>query len=175
MPVGRRALFRKNIGDESRRIQDLVDRLLELSALEKRRGLADVPDIRLDELLAEVVSGLAPVADAKQMTILVEGGAGISLSGERFLPHRALANLLANAIDFSSAGQQVMLTVEPLRKHCEISIGDHGPGIPDYALDRVFEKFYSLARPGSGKRRNGVGPELRQGDRRVASRPGGVA
>jgi two-component system sensor histidine kinase CreC len=36
-------------------------------------------------------------------------------------------------------------------------VRDHGPGIPDYALDRVFDKFYSLRRPDSGRKGTGLG------------------
>jgi two-component system sensor histidine kinase CreC len=157
MAEERREQFLKNIRDETQRIQDLVDRLLELSSLEKRRGLADVQVVALDELLHDVIASLAPLADAKRVTVRVAGVAGVRLRGERFLLHRALANLLQNAIDFSPAGQEVGVSVRALRRHVEISIRDHGPGIPDYAIDRVFEKFYSLTRPDSGKKGTGLG------------------
>jgi two-component system, OmpR family, sensor histidine kinase CreC len=157
MAEERREQFLKNIRDETQRIQDLVDRLLELSSLEKRRGLADVQVVALDELLHDVIASLAPLADAKRVTVRVAGVAGVCLRGERFLLHRALANLLQNAIDFSPAGQEVGVSVRALRRHVEISIRDHGPGIPDYAIDRVFEKFYSLTRPDSGKKGTGLG------------------
>jgi two-component system sensor histidine kinase CreC len=157
MAEERREQFLKNIRDETQRIQDLVDRLLELSSLEKRRGLADVQVVALDELLHDVIASLAPLADAKRVTVRVAGVAGVRLRGERFLLHRALANLLQNAIDFSPAGQEVGVSVRPLRRHVEMSIRDHGPGIPDYAIDRVFEKFYSLTRPDSGKKGTGLG------------------
>ena len=157
MPEARREQFVSNIRDEAQRIQDLVDRLLELASLEKRRGLAEVQVIALDELLREVVVSLAPLADAKQVTVHVEGASGVGLRGERFLLHRALANLLSNAIDFSPRGQEVEVIVRTLRKQYEIAIRDHGPGIPDYAIDRVFEKFYSLPRPDSGKKGTGLG------------------
>ena len=38
-----------------------------------------------------------------------------------------------------------------------MSVRDHGPGIPDYAEQKVFEKFYSLARPHSRKKSTGLG------------------
>ena len=157
MPDERRNRFLKNIRDESERIQNLVDRLLELSALEKRHGLGEVESICLDELLGEVRASLAPVADAKNVTLSIAGAAGVLLPGERFLLHRALANLLANAIDFSPMGAEVTVAARALRRHVEISIRDQGPGIPDYAQDRVFERFYSLSRPDSGKKGTGLG------------------
>ena len=157
MPEERRAQFLANIRSESERIQELVDRLLELSSLEKRSGLSDVHDIPLDRLLEEVVVSLAPVADAQQVTVRIDGAAGAVVRGERFLVQRALANLLANAIDFSPPGEEVSVSVKPANRRLEIAIRDHGAGVPDYALSRVFEKFYSLRRPVSGKKGTGLG------------------
>ena len=157
MPQDRRERFLKNIRDETERIQDLVDRLLELSGIEKRRGLTEIQDIRLEELLPEAAGSLAPLADARGVRIVLQGADGCVLGGDRFLLHRALTNLLQNAIDFSPAGAQIDVAVTPTPRQYQISIRDHGPGIPDYALDRVFEKFYSLRRPDSGKKGTGLG------------------
>jgi len=43
-----------------------------------------------------------------------------------------------------------------------IQVKDHGPGIPDYARGRVFERFYSLPRPEGGKKSSGLGLTLTQ-------------
>ena len=51
-----------------------------------------------------------------------------------------------------------------------VTVRDHGKGIPDYAQDKVFHKFYSLARPHSQKKSTGLGPGVREGDRDAASR-----
>ena len=142
----------------------------------------DVRDINLQELLDEVLASLAPVADARQITVRVENAEGMTLPGERFLLHRALATLLANAIDFSSPGQEVTLSVKCSRNHCDISVRDQGPGIPDYALGRIFEKFYSLHRLESGKKGTGLGlsfvkeiAELHRGRVELRNHPHGGA
>ena len=64
----------------------------------------------------------------------------------------------------------------------EVGIRDHGPGLPDYALDRVFEKFYSLRRPDSGKKGTGLGlsfvkeiAELHRGSVGLRNHPDGGA
>jgi two-component system sensor histidine kinase CreC len=157
MPEARREQFLKNIRDETQRIQDLVDRLLELSGIEMRRGLTDVREVRLEAVLAEATASLAPVATARGVRIVVRGLDGCVLAGDPFLLHRALTNLLQNAIDFSPTGGEIEIAVTPTPRHYQISLRDHGPGIPDYALDRLFEKFYSLRRPDSGKKGTGLG------------------
>ena len=182
MPEPRRERFLKNIRDESQRIQDLVDRLLELSGLEKRRALSEVREVPLDGLLAEVTASLAPVADAKGVRIAVSGQDRCLLEGDPFLLHRALSNLLQNALDFSPVGGQIEVEVAAAARECQIRVRDHGPGIPDYALDRVFEKFYSLRRPGSGKKGTGLGltfvkeiAELHRGGVQLRNHPDGGA
>ncbi len=77
--------------------------------------------------------------------------------GDAFLLQRALTNLLANALDFSPSESIITTRVETQDKQCLISIRDHGQGIPEYALDRIFEKFYSLRRPDSGQKSTGLG------------------
>ena len=66
------------------------------------------------------------------------------LRGERVLLRDALVNLLQNALDFSPAGSGVEFSA--MVENCRVvfSVEDHGPGVPDYALPRVFERFYSL-------------------------------
>jgi two-component system sensor histidine kinase CreC len=135
----------------------LIDRLLQLSSLEKRRGLTEVSEVALDELLGEVLPSLAPVADARRVSVAVSGAAGVTVTGERFLLQRALTNLLQNAIDFSPEGASVEVSVTAPGRTVEIQVRDRGPGVPDYALDRVFEKFYSLQRPHSGRKGTGLG------------------
>jgi two-component system sensor histidine kinase CreC len=71
--------------------------------------------------------------------------------------HRAVTNLVANALDFSPDGGTVTLALQVRRNSVELSVRDQGPGVPDYAEHKVFEKFYSLARPHSHRKSTGLG------------------
>jgi two-component system, OmpR family, sensor histidine kinase CreC len=66
-------------------------------------------------------------------------------------------NLIDNAIAFSPAGSCVEVSVSSAGGTVAIEVADRGPGIPAYASDRVFERFYSLPRPSSGVRSSGLG------------------
>ena len=79
------------------------------------------------------------------------------VEGEAFLLRRAIGNLLANALDFSPEGGLVRVELLQRSRGVDIVVRDQGPGIPDYADARVFEKFYSLARPHSNKKSTGLG------------------
>jgi two-component system sensor histidine kinase CreC len=153
MPAERRQRFMSNILNESTRIQRIVERLLELSNLENRKGLRNREWIAIDKLLQELLSGLQSVAETKQIRILWQPEEAIEVQGERFLLHLALSNLLQNALDFTPTGGTIEISF--LRR--SIRISDSGPGVPEYAQNRVFDNFYSLQRPGTGRKSSGLG------------------
>ena len=153
MPAERRAAFMGNIHTESQRIQRLVDRMLELSSLEKKKGLNNPAIVSIYEVLQEIVTSMKPAAESREVTVSVLGEDVFKLQGERFLIHQALSNLVHNALDFSPAQGCITISIN----HSKVTVTDTGPGVPDYAMARVFERFYSLRRPDSGKKSSGLG------------------
>jgi len=102
------------------------------------------------------------------------------LSGDPFLLRQALVNLLDNALDFAPPGTQVEARARRDGDGVRFEIADRGPGVPDYARDRVFERFYSLPRPHGGSRSSGLGlpfvaqvAELHGGSAELRERDGG--
>ena len=156
-----RARFAANIAREAERIQALVDRMLELTELESRSSLDHAMPVAIAGLVAEVVSSATAAAQARGLAVVAEPSnaeAGrVSVEGDPFLLHRAVANLIDNALDFSPAGGTVRVAVVAQGANCDIVVSDAGPGIPDYAEAKVFEKFYSLPRPASAKKSTGLG------------------
>ncbi|MBK8202559.1 MAG: hypothetical protein IPK68_09690 [Bdellovibrionales bacterium] len=68
-----------------------------------------------------------------------------------------MANLISNAIDFSPEKSKIEIEVTDKIGQVSISVRDHGAGIPDFALPKVFDKFFSLERPHTGKKSTGLG------------------
>jgi two-component system sensor histidine kinase CreC len=157
LPESERQRFLCNIQRETQRIQELVDRLLELTALESRHRLEAVEPLDLRGLTREAVQATQPLAQARQVTLVLADGESAQVEGTAFLLQRAIANLIENAIDFSPLGGRVDVALAIDRQHAEVRITDQGPGIPDYAKSRIFEKFFSLARPHSNKKGTGLG------------------
>jgi two-component system sensor histidine kinase CreC len=71
-----------------------------------------------------------------------------------------VANLVQNAIDFSPPGGRIAVSVQRKSGMWQLHIVDSGTSIPFYALDRIFDKFYSLKRPDSGLKSTGLGLNL---------------
>lgn len=137
--------FLTNIEQQSARIQQLVDKLLVQAQLESRPGL-ELAAVALVPLVRQIVAGKEAQAAQRGVTIKLGELAETSLTGDAFLLGQALSNLLDNALGFTPAGGSVSIDGERLEHHYQITICDTGSGIPDYALDKVFERFYSLAR-----------------------------
>jgi two-component system sensor histidine kinase CreC len=159
MPQERREKFVANIQAEARRLQNIIDRLLALSALESRKKLDHPSAVPLADLAHGVCAQLQPAAEAHGVRIDLQCAGEPEVLGESFLLESALHNLLQNAIDFSPEGGAISVRVaaEAAGEQVEIVVEDEGPGIPDYALPRLFERFYSLQRPGTGRKSSGLG------------------
>jgi len=157
MPVDQRRQFLRNLRAESARLQDLIDRMLQLSAVENRKELRDVETIDLTELLSEVLLEMKPLLAARQVRFSGSRGIPVVIRGERFLIRQAITNLLQNAVDFTDNAGIIEVSGEQRAGKAEIVVSDNGPGIPEYALARVFDRFYSLRHPGTGRKSSGLG------------------
>lgn len=160
MPEADRARFAANIARETQRIQELVDRMLELAEIESRRRLAAIEPVALAPLLEELAASARASGAARGIDVALDLGPdppAARVEGDAFLLRRAVANLVDNALDFAPTGSAVELSLALQPRTVEIRVRDRGPGIPAYATDKVFEKFYSLARPHSKKKSTGLG------------------
>jgi two-component system, OmpR family, sensor histidine kinase CreC len=157
MPQPERQRFLTNITREAGRIQEMVDRMMELTALESRRSLDNTAPVAIKPLIDELAAAAQDTAGLRGIRVKVDAPQDAAVEGDAFLLRRAVSNLLDNAIDFSPDGSAVLLSLGTTARTVSIEVKDDGPGIPDYAQDKVFEKFYSLARPHSRKKSTGLG------------------
>jgi two-component system sensor histidine kinase CreC len=104
-----------------------------------------------------IVEGAEPALAKKGLQIKVDVADGIAVPGDSLLLDLAVSNLVENAIDFSPKGGRIAVTCTPKDNAFELCVDDEGPGIPDFARTRIFEKFFSLERPETGKKSTGLG------------------
>jgi two-component system sensor histidine kinase CreC len=152
-----RQRFLAHIAGETERMQEVVDRMMELTTLEARRSLREVQVIPLAPLLDELVADSLASAAARQVRVVRGDTANVAVEGDAFLLRRAVCNLLDNAIDFAPEGSEVRVHLQSSANQAVIRVEDQGPGIPAYALAQIFEKFYSLPRPRTGRKSTGLG------------------
>jgi two-component system sensor histidine kinase CreC len=158
MPDTQRDKFLGNIRAETIRIQEIVDRLLLLSAVEAKKTLDERKPVDLEAALQSALESIRPQADAKGIDLRYESHPeGATVAGDPFLLEKAILNLLQNAVAFAPQGGAVDVEITCQDATCGLTVRDNGPGIPDYAVPRVFERFFSLPRPDTGKKSSGLG------------------
>ena len=171
MPEAEKTRFLTNIHSESNRIRRLVERMLHLSTLESMNDLERRENFVVNRLIETVLERFNPVIAQKNLKLNGPETEDIRLAGDAFLMEQAISNLIQNAIDFSPDHKQITISVKPKTEHVAIVVEDEGPGIPDFAMNRIFQKFFSIQRPLSGKKSTGLGlnfvrkiAELHNGD-----------
>lgn len=157
MPEAQRQRFVANIGEEGERLQNLVERLLHLAQVEQRQGLEERVAVPLQALIDELVQAQMARIEQRQVRVDNQVDASQTLLGERFLLRQALSNLLDNALDFTPPGGLIRFTCAADADSVQLRLFNQGPAIPDYAMARLTERFYSLPRPATGRKSTGLG------------------
>ncbi|KAF1717350.1 two-component system sensor histidine kinase CreC [Pseudoxanthomonas wuyuanensis] len=158
LPEQERQRFARNIQTQQQRLTETIDKLLALAEVEQHGWLQKHEPVAVAALLAEAGEGVSAklAAAGLALSVEVEDPAAI-IHGDAYLLRQALSNLLDNAIAFSPPGGTIFLSGTIDDGMLELRVSDQGPGIPDYAHQRVFERFYSLPRPGGEPRSSGLG------------------
>lgn len=157
MPDEQRARFASNIERESERLQQMIERLLNLARVEQMQALEDEQQVPLAALVDELLHGYAARIDSAGLQIRQQVTSGVLLLCDPFLLRQALANLVDNALDFTPAGGTLSFELVHDGDRVALSLFNQGEAIPDYAIERVSERFYSLPRPGTGRKSTGLG------------------
>lgn len=157
LPEADRARFAAHVQGQSERLTEMIEKLLALAAVEHRGELRQSERIGVVDMVAEVVEESGPkLMQAGIEVFEAMPEKPVIIEGDRFLLRQALRNLLDNAIDFAPQGSRIEVECALDEQVAVIRIGDRGAGVPEFARERVFERFYSLPRP-QGGRSTGLG------------------
>lgn len=143
------ARFVGRILDNSRRLTNLLTDMLALARLDAAPDEHEGPgDLSVRGLLEQVAARLEPLAEKKDLHVSVEVEGEPRVNAIEPLMMAALANLLDNAIKFTPEGGAIVLRGEADSdpSKARLSVTDTGPGIPEKARERIFERFYRVDR-----------------------------
>jgi len=146
--------FIDNILVQNARMQSLVEKLLAQARLENRVDITPAA-VGVDALFTRLMDARAVMLASRQIALRGEP-APLQIRGDSDLLEQALGNLLDNAIDFTPPGGTIVLAAREDKHQVVITVTDSGSGIPEYALARIFERFYSLPRE-NGIKSSGLG------------------
>jgi two-component system, OmpR family, sensor histidine kinase CreC len=156
IPTVEREKFLKNINHENLRMRQIVDRMLILSQLENVHTISEKTNIDIIEIFQEIIQSVRTRSSERRIIFDIPDSP-VMIKGDRILLYEAFENIISNAIDFTEENGKIKICIEPESSLVKITISDNGAGIPDYAIDKVFNKFYSLPRPGKKEKSSGLG------------------
>lgn len=142
--------YLNSIENQSNRMYQMIEKMLQLAKLDSRTGVS-VELMPIDTLIKEAIENTRDEAQSKGIHLFAAQWVAAEVNVDAFLFKQALINLISNALDFTPKNGTVEIMARIKNQYYEIEVRDSGTGIPDYAVDKVMNKFYSLPRPNKGK------------------------
>src|SRR5271157_2370178 len=164
---------------EAGRLNELIGRLLTLARLEDGEQHVPANPVLLDEIVLNVAEDAEFEAQARHCHVRTEISTGSwAVSGDASLLHSAIENVVRNAIRYTREGTTVEIHLEKTgiagREQAVVRVTDCGSGVPEDALEKLFQPFYRLD-DARGRQTGGVGLGLAITERAVRFHGGRVA
>jgi len=155
------------------RLATLIGELLQVTRAEGDPQSRNVSAVGLDAFLADLVQSCRIEAEARDCKLNLQVEDHLTWSGDRELLHRAVENVIRNAISYSPRGSAVDVELAHVRSEIVIRVRDYGPGVPETELDNIFRPFYRVE-DHRARNQGGVGLGLAIAQRAVAVHHGAI-
>ena len=141
--------------EEAKRLENLTGKILKLSKLNNQEIITNKQEIEVAEQIRKAISLLEPKWSKKDIKI------NVSLEERTFLGDEDLifqvwVNIIDNAIKFSNEGGSIDIKVYEKDDNINVEIKDHGIGMKEEELEKVYDRFYQIDRSHS-KEGSGLG------------------
>jgi two-component system sensor histidine kinase SenX3 len=134
--------FADSLNTEALRLTDLTGEIIDLSRVQSEGALADFERVRIDRVLKAAIAQNKVAATAKDITVIVNGSDKFETFGDEPRLTMAFKNLVSNAVQYSGPDSRISIEVGQRKGFIEVSIIDHGIGMSEEELGRIFERFY---------------------------------
>ncbi|HLI10301.1 MAG TPA: ATP-binding protein [Alphaproteobacteria bacterium] len=135
-------------------VLDTFEALLKIAEIEAGGARSKFAPVDLATLVTDVAEFYEPLAEDKGQRFTLDIRAPATVTGDRDLLFRALANLVDNAIKYTPAGGRIGIVLDVGADGPDLAVSDNGLGIPNEAREKVFQRLYRLEEnrslPGSG-------------------------
>ncbi len=151
--------FLEIIYKESKRLEILVNDILELSRVEQKQVPMKREWISLNETVETCFKIIKPQAAAKglKLRLLSNNADPIRFIGDQSRLEQILNNLIYNAVNYTDKGGKISVLLEETEDEIVFHVADTGIGIPEESIERLFERFYRVDK---GRSRNSGGTGL---------------
>ncbi|MBC7593554.1 MAG: two-component sensor histidine kinase [Kineosporiaceae bacterium] len=136
--------FSARMHTESERLTRLVQQIIDLSRLQQDVMSDDSSMLKVGDLIGEACEHSQTEAERKNIAIASQYQPDLFIHGDRDQIHAAVSNLVENAVTYSPADSKVSVTAKSIDGEIHIVVTDHGIGIPNEELGRIFERFYRV-------------------------------
>ena len=140
---------------EFKKLTRIVEGLFTLSMADAGQLHLMSEPLYVNEVLEEACTLASYRARTKNITVVRELNEGIASTGDEAFLHQMFLILLDNAVKYSSEGTRVRVTLAQQNGIIRAQFQDQGIGVPSEHLDRIFERFYRAAPPGTGEAHSG--------------------
>ena len=128
------------------RLSEMVGRLLTVARLDAASASVEMKTLNLRALVAEVVSDAEFAAGERQRSVHFPAGVDLYVQGNADLLRSAIENIVLNALRYTASGTavDVHLQADTASASAQLTVRDHGPGVPDKELQNIFRPFYRV-------------------------------
>jgi two-component system sensor histidine kinase CpxA len=159
---------------ESDNLNEMISQLLTLTRLESGTDGRKRTDVDLAALVKEVADDADFEARSLNRAVQVVSSDTCSIKGVEELLRSAVENVVRNAVRYTSEGTAVEVALHRQNGHAVISVRDHGNGVPEEALDKIFRPFYRTEDARDRQSGGGTGLGLAITERAVRMHGGSV-
>ncbi|MFT5302032.1 MAG: signal transduction histidine kinase [Mariniblastus sp.] len=154
----------ETVSEQCQQLRHLVNQLLELAESDTTNHIVNFHAVDLGQLIAKSVNVFSGVAEEKEITITPNLQAHVRVHGDESKLRQVVNNLIDNAIKFSPPGGKVEIELTSTDMISRLTFRDHGPGVPQDQLDKIFDRFFQVdqSRQRTIRQGNGLGLSICQ-------------
>jgi signal transduction histidine kinase len=132
------------IHKEVDRLTDLLEGLIQMTRMEGDPQSRKLQQVGVDDLVNQVIDDCNIEAGARHCSVVMQGESGLTMRADPELLRRAIENVLRNAIRHAPPHTHIEVTLQRKASNASIAVRDYGPGVPQDALDHIFDAFFRV-------------------------------
>ncbi len=136
--------FMADIGNEIDRETKIINDLLSLVKMDKSAGDLNISSVNINELLESILKRLKPIAERQNVELVLESFRPVSADVDEVKLTLAGSNLVENGIKYNREGGWVHVSLNADHQYFYLKVEDSGMGIPEDALEHIYERFYRV-------------------------------
>lgn len=151
VPVELYQEFMLDIADEIDRENKIINDLLSLVKMDKTSSDLNVESVDINQMIESILKRLKPIADQKDIDLIYESVREVNAEVDEVKLTLAISNLVENGIKYNKEHGYVKVRLDADHQFFTIDVEDNGIGIPQEAIEHIFERFYRVDKSHSKK------------------------